>query len=65
MTTDAMSAAAPPAAVPVRVRGLTRRFGPLTAVGAVLAAAMIPAIAYSKDCVDWAKSARKSVRRGR
>jgi ABC-2 type transport system ATP-binding protein len=32
MTTDAMSAAAPPAAVPVEVRGLTKRFGPLTAV---------------------------------
>jgi len=32
MTTDAMSAAAPPAAAPVEARGLTKRFGPLTAV---------------------------------
>jgi ABC-2 type transport system ATP-binding protein len=32
MTTDAMSAAAPPAAPPVEVHGLTKRFGPLTAV---------------------------------
>jgi len=32
MTTDAMSAAAPLAAAPVEARGLTKRFGPLTAV---------------------------------
>jgi ABC-2 type transport system ATP-binding protein len=32
MTTDAMSAAAPPAAAPVETRGLTKHFGQLTAV---------------------------------
>jgi ABC-2 type transport system ATP-binding protein len=32
MTTDAMSAAAPSAAAPVEARGLTKRYGPLTAV---------------------------------
>jgi ABC-2 type transport system ATP-binding protein len=32
MTTNAMNAAAPPAATPVEARGLTKRFGPLTAV---------------------------------
>jgi ABC-2 type transport system ATP-binding protein len=32
MTTDARNAAAPPAAAPAEARGLTKRFGPLTAV---------------------------------